>query len=73
MATNGPANHRNGTSVMTGIPRQQAELSGRPVTSAGRRPGTPAAKRKRLQRERDKLLVYETEDWRLFIDLATLP
>lgn len=54
-------------------PRHQADSSPRAVTSPGRRPGTPAAERKRLQRERDRQLVYETADWRLFIDLLTLP
>jgi hypothetical protein len=45
------------------------------VTSASRRPGTPAAERKRRQRlrEREQTLLYKTEDWRLFTDLATLP
>jgi hypothetical protein len=46
------------------------------VTPASRRrPGTPAAERKRQQRqrEREQKLIYETEDWRLFTDLATLP
>src|SRR3954471_3628329 len=33
---------------------------------------TPA-ERKRHQRERDKQLIYETEDWRLFTDRTTLP
>lgn len=58
---------------LTVIPAQQAESLGRTVTSTGRRPGTPAAERKRRQRERERQLVYETEDWRLFTDLATLP
>jgi hypothetical protein len=46
------------------------------VTSASRRPpGTPAAERKRRQRqrEREQSLSFETEDWRLFADWATLP
>jgi hypothetical protein len=43
------------------------------VTSAGRRPGTSAAERKRRQRDRDQQLIYRIEDWRLFTDLATLP
>lgn len=44
------------------------------MTSA-RRPGTPAAERKRLQRqrERESTLLYQTEDWQLFLDPATLP
>jgi signal transduction histidine kinase len=43
------------------------------VTSARRR-GTPAAERKRQQRARDgAALLFEREDWRLFIDPATLP
>src|SRR5688572_13843946 len=45
----------------------------RAVTPPGRRPGTPAVERKRRQRERERGLVYETEDWQLFLDLATLP
>jgi hypothetical protein len=40
------------------------------VTS--RRPGTPGAERKRQQRARDALL-FERDDWRLFLDSATLP
>lgn len=43
------------------------------MTSPGRRPGTSAAERKRRQRQRDQSLSYETEDWRLFTDLGTLP
>ncbi len=60
---------------MSDPPDQQAEPSARPVTSTGRRPGASAAERKRRQRERDReqQLVYETPDWRLFTDLATLP
>jgi Histidine kinase-, DNA gyrase B-, and HSP90-like ATPase len=42
----------------------------RAVTS--RRPGTPAAERKRQQRERDRGLVYQREDWQLFLDPSTL-
>lgn len=57
---------------MTSPPDQQAESPARAVTSARRRPGTPAAERKRRQRERERL-VYETADWRLFTDMATLP
>jgi hypothetical protein len=53
-------------------PRQQAESSPRTVTSTARRAGTSPAERKRRQRERDQQLIYETEDWRLFTDLATL-
>src|SRR3954454_22026930 len=52
---------------------QQAESATRAVTSSLRRPGTSATKRKRRQRERDKQLIYETEDWRLFTDRTTLP
>ena len=60
---------------MSAPPDQQAEPPARAVTSASRRPGTPAAERKRRQRqrEREQTLIYETEDWRLFTDLATLP
>jgi Protein of unknown function C-terminus (DUF2399) len=58
---------------MTKQLNQQGESRSRTVTSAGRRPGTPAAERKRQQRERERNLIYETEDWRLFTDLATLP
>ena len=61
---------------MSAPPDQQAEPPARAVTSASRRrPGTPAAERKRRQRqrEREQKLIYETEDWRLFTDLATLP
>ena len=45
------------------------------MTSAGRRPGLSAAERKRIQRRREQnqSLVYETDDWRLFLDFATLP
>jgi hypothetical protein len=43
------------------------------VTSSGRRPGASATERKRRQRERDQQPIYETEDWRLFTELATLP
>jgi Histidine kinase-, DNA gyrase B-, and HSP90-like ATPase len=42
-----------------------------PVTSGGRRPGATAAERKRLQRKR--ALIYERDDWQLFLDPATLP
>jgi hypothetical protein len=52
---------------------QQAEPPARTVTSAGRRKGSSPAERKRQQREREKQLMYETEDWSLFTDLATLP
>ena len=60
---------------MTAPPDQQAEPFARAVTSPRRRPGTPAAERKRRQRqhEREQTLIYETEDWRLFTELATLP
>jgi hypothetical protein len=60
---------------MSAPPDQQAEPPARAVTPASRRPGTPAAERKRQQRqrEREQALIYETEDWRLFTDLATLP
>jgi hypothetical protein len=50
----------------------QGESLSRAVTPTGRRPGTSAAERKRQQRERERGLVYETADWQLFIDLATL-
>ena len=52
---------------------QQGQSPVRTVTS-GRRPGTPAAERKRQQRARDNAaLLFEREDWRLFVDPATLP
>ena len=52
---------------------QQGKLLERTVTS-GRRPGTPAIERKRQQRERDRAaLLYERDDWQLFLDPATLP
>ena len=52
---------------------QQGQSHGRTVTSA-RRPGTPAAERKRQQRARDNAaLLFERDDWLLFIDPATLP
>ena len=52
---------------------QQGQSHVRTVTS-GRRPGTPAAERKRQQRARDNAaLLFEREDWRLFVDPATLP
>lgn len=42
------------------------------MTSA-RRPGTPAAERKRQQRARDNAaLLFERDDWLLFVDPATL-
>ena len=69
----------------TSIPEPAAALSAaadsqpdqqspdRTVTS-GRRPGTPAIERKRQQRERDRAaLLYERDDWQLFLDPATLP
>ena len=49
---------------------QPAKSAARTVTS-GRRPGTPAAERKRQQRARDALL-FERDDWSLFLDPATL-
>jgi hypothetical protein len=58
---------------MSGKPGQQVESSMRAVTPAGRRVGRSAAERKRHQRERERQLIYETEDWRLYTDLATLP
>ena len=48
------------------------ESPGRVVTS-GRRAGTPAAERKRQQRERDRALMFERDDWTLFLNPATLP
>jgi Histidine kinase-, DNA gyrase B-, and HSP90-like ATPase len=42
------------------------------VTSA-RRAGTPAAVRKRQQRDRECALIFEHADWALFLDPATLP
>lgn len=56
---------------MSTPPRQQAESPTRAVTQAARRPGTPAAERKRQQRARERL-VYETADWQLFTDPLTL-
>ena len=43
--------------------------------TSGRRSGTPAAERKRQQRARDRgaALLFERQDWQLFIDPATLP
>src|SRR3954452_17845509 len=58
---------------MSGAADQKAESGTRAVTSSGRRSGLTAAERKRHQRERDKQLIYETEDWRLFTDQTTLP
>lgn len=55
------------------VPVQQVEPLPRAVTSRDRHVGTPAAERKRRQRNRDRELIYETADWRLFTDLATLP
>lgn len=53
-------------------PTQQAKSPTRPVTS--RRTGTSPAERQRQKRARDRQqLVYETPDWQLFIDSATLP
>ena len=52
-------------------PIQQADLADRAVTS--RRPGLSAAERKRRQRQRERQeLVYERDDWQLFLDQATL-
>jgi hypothetical protein len=52
---------------------QQGQSHMRTVTSV-RRKGTPAAERKRQQRARDNVaLLFEREDWRLFVDPATLP
>lgn len=42
-----------------------------PVTSEGRAVGAASAERKRRQRKRE--LIYERDDWQLFLDLATLP
>ena len=58
---------------MRPIVGQQGQSRGRTVTSA-RRPGTLAAERKRQQRARDNAaLLFERDDWLLFIDAATLP
>ena len=55
------------------VANQQGQSRVRTVTSA-RRTGTPAAERKRQQRARDNAaLLFEREDWRLFVDPATLP
>jgi len=52
---------------------EQAEPPDRTVTS-GRRPGTPAAERKRQQRARDQgALLFERGDLQLFLDVSTLP
>jgi hypothetical protein len=62
------------TSEIEQIPAsQQGKSSGRTVTSPRRRPGTSATERKRQQRERDRTLLFERDDWRLFLDPATLP
>ena len=55
-------------------PIQLAEFTERAVTST-RRAGTPVAERKRRQRqrERERNLIYERDDWQLFMDLSTLP
>ena len=54
-------------------PTEQAESPDRTVTS--RRPGTPAAERKRQQRARERAaaLMWETADWQLFLEASTLP
>lgn len=52
---------------------QHAESADRTVTSRARRPGTPAAERKRRQRERDTALLFERADWQLFLDPSSLP
>jgi hypothetical protein len=55
------------------VANQQGQSRVRTVTSA-RRTGTPAAERKRQQRARDNAgLLFEREDWQLFVDPATLP
>ena len=52
---------------------EQANSAIRTVTP-GRRPGTPSAERKRRQRERDRgALLFQRDDWQLFLDPATLP
>jgi hypothetical protein len=48
---------------------QQAQSSPRSVTSDRER----NRERKRLQRERRREIIYEQDDWRLFLDPATLP
>ena len=60
-------------SIAANAESQQGQSLARTVTS-GRRPGTPAAERKRQQRARDNAaLLFEREDWCLFVDPATLP
>ena len=55
------------------VANQQGQSRVRTVTSA-RRTGTPAAERKRQQRARDNAaLLFEREDWQLFVDPGTLP
>ena len=51
---------------------EQAESPTRTVTS-NRRAGTPPAERKRRQRARERALMFERDDWTLFLDPATLP
>ena len=52
----------------------QGDLPARTVTS-NRRPGRSAAERKRDQRARDAKngLLFERQDWMLFLSPATLP
>ncbi len=57
---------------MSDVESHQGELPAGTVTS-GRRPGTPPAERKRQQRQRGRTLLFERDDWRLFLDPATLP
>ena len=60
-------------SIVADTESQQGQSLVRTVTSC-RRPGTPAAERKRQQRARDNAaLLFERDDWRLFVDPATLP
>ena len=56
--------------TLTGLAEQasqQAESPVRTVTPSRRRPDTPASERRRQQRERDRALLYQRDDWQLFI------
>ena len=48
---------------------QQAQSPAQSVTSVRER----NRERKRLQRERQREIIYERDDWQLFLDPATLP
>src|SRR4051812_30836490 len=76
LAADAPTGEFNGcptastADVTLGGPNQLAQPTPKIVTSAA-----SAAERKRRQREREraKALMFERDDWALFLDLSTLP